>query len=476
MGKIKGIDISYWQGTVDFNKVKNDGIKFVILREGYRQTVDDNFFEYVKGCTKAGIPVLGVYHFCYALNVDQAKQEAVSCINNVKKAGLGKDVIIFFDFEYDTVTKAKAKGVNLGRSECIAFTKAFCEQVEKLGYKAGIYSNIDYYKNMYSKDLIDKYVFWLAHYTTGEPAYSCVFQQYGSTGKVNGISGNVDMDWFFGNLKERKVETVNDRQKVLDVARSWIGCKESDGSHRKIIDVYNSHKPLARGYAVKYTDAWCATFVSAVAIKAGVTDILPTECGCGQQVELFKKLGEWVENDGYKPSAGDVIFYDWDDSGSGDNTGWSDHVGIVESCDGKTITVIEGNKNDAVGRRSIPVNGRYIRGFGVPKYSSKESTKPSTPSPQKKKTVDELAKEVINGKWGNGDARKKALTDAGYDYSAVQNRVNQILKGSSKKSVEELAREVIQGKWGNGQERKDRLTKAGYDYSAVQKRVNQILS
>lgn len=526
MGKQKGIDISYWQGNVDFSKVKADGIQFVILREGYRQTVDAKFHEYVKGCNNAGIPILGVYHFSYALNEEQAKQEAVFCIEQMKKAGLGTDVIVFFDFEYDTVDKAKAQGVTLGKTQCIAHTKAFCEQVTNLGYKAGIYSNIDYYKNMYDEDLIKKYVFWLAHYTNGDPAYSCVFQQYGNTGKVNGISGNVDMDYYFTDEGKGVVNMSKSASAVVAQAQSWIGCKESDGSHKKIIDVYNSHKPLARGYAVKYTDAWCATFVSACAIKAGVTDILPTECGCEPMVNLFKGLGEWVENDAYVPSAGDVIFYDWDDSGSGDNTGWTDHVGIVESCDGKNIVVIEGNKNNAVGRRTIAVNGKYIRGFGVPKYTSKatdtstakksideiaqeviqglwgngddrknrltsagydysavqskvnqllKGKTTSTPS----KSVDELAKEVINGKWGNGDARKKALTDAGYDYNAVQKKVNELLSGSSataSKSIDEIAKEVIQGKWGNGEARKTALTKAGYDYNAVQKRVNQMLS
>lgn len=91
-----------------------------------------------------------------------------------------------------------------------------------------------------------------------------------------------------------------------------------------------------------------------------------------------------------------------------------------------------------------------------------------------KKTVDELAHEVIDGKWGNGDERKKRLTAAGYDYCAVQKRVNEILY-KPKKSVDELACEVIHGDWGNGEERKKRLIAAGYDYSAVQKRVNEIL-
>ena len=155
---------------------------------------------------------------------------------------------------------------------------------------------------------------------------------------------------------------------IITQARSWLGCKESDGSHKKIIDVYNDHKPLARGYKVKYTDAWCATFVSAVAIAVGYTDIIPTECGCGQMLELFKKLGCFVEADTHVPSPGTILFYDWEDTGKGDNTGWPDHVGIVESVSGSTITVIEGNYSNSVKRRYIAVNAKLIRGYGVPKY------------------------------------------------------------------------------------------------------------
>ena len=164
------------------------------------------------------------------------------------------------------------------------------------------------------------------------------------------------------------------RQKGVKSAVSYLGCKEADGSHRKIIDLYNSHKPLARGYAVKYTDAWCSTFASAVAIAAGLTDIIPTECGCEKHIALFKKLGAWVENDAYVPKPGDYIFYDWQDGtnyATTDNTGAADHVGIVTEVNGSTITVIEGNMSDAVGYRHIAVNGRYIRGYGVPKYASK---------------------------------------------------------------------------------------------------------
>lgn len=158
------------------------------------------------------------------------------------------------------------------------------------------------------------------------------------------------------------------RSNIVGQAKSWIGRKEADGSHKEIIDVYNDHTPLARGYRVKYTDAWCATFVSACAIKCGYTEIIPTECGCQKMIELFKKMNRWVENDSYTPAAGDIIFYDWQDNGVGDNTGRSDHVGIVEKVNGNTIIIIEGNFSNSVKRRTLRVNAKNIRGYGIPNY------------------------------------------------------------------------------------------------------------
>lgn len=201
------------------------------------------------------------------------------------------------------------------------------------------------------------------------------------------------------------------RQKLVETAKSYIGCKESDGSHRKIIDIYNAHKPLAVGYEVKYTDAWCSTFVSAMSILCGLTDILPTECGCGRHIELFKNLGEWVEEDGYVPSPGDIIFYNWSDNGTGDCTSGASHVGIVTSCDGKTITVIEGNISNAVGYRSIAVNGRYIRGFGVPKYDKLAEEKISMTKEEFEKLMQEYLADLNDndsGEWSDA-ARRWAI-------------------------------------------------------------------
>lgn len=163
--------------------------------------------------------------------------------------------------------------------------------------------------------------------------------------------------------------------KVIEQALAWLGYNEADGSHRKIIDVYNSQKKLPRSYPVTYTDDWCATFVSAVAVKLGYTDIMPTECGCEEMIKLYQKIGCWDENDARVPNPGELIFYDWQDNGKGDNQGYTNHVGIVEKVANGKITVIEGNYSNSVKRRTINVDGLYIRGFAVPKYAEETAPK-----------------------------------------------------------------------------------------------------
>lgn len=197
------------------------------------------------------------------------------------------------------------------------------------------------------------------------------------------------------------------RAKVAAAAKKYLGCKESDGSHRQFIDAYNGFKPLPRNHRMTYSAAWCATFVSAVAIECGLTDIMPVECGCGYMISLYKKLGRWREDENYTPKAGDVIFYDWQDGANyatTDNTGSPEHVGIVINVVNQVITVIEGNKNDKVDTRLVNCNGRYIRGYGLPDYSSKATheVKP-TPKPAVKKCpYAEPTKDLWRGSSGNG--------------------------------------------------------------------------
>ena len=166
---------------------------------------------------------------------------------------------------------------------------------------------------------------------------------------------------------------------VLNQARAWIGCKESNGSHKQIIDVYNAYTPLARNYKVKYNDSWCMTFISACFIKAGLAALCPLECSCGNAITKAKEMSIWQENDDITPNVGDLIMYDWDKK-----DGWPEHVGIVEAVSGNQITVIEGNKSDAVARRTIAVGNASIRGYIHPKYDEATTvippSQPTVPS------------------------------------------------------------------------------------------------
>jgi hypothetical protein len=213
------------------------------------------------------------------------------------------------------------------------------------------------------------------------------------------------------------------RQKVVNIAKAWHGCRESDGSHKPIIDLYNSHKPLARGYKVQYTDEWCATFVSAVSVKAGLTGIMPTECSCSRMIELYKAAGRWKEADDYTPQPGDVMMYDWNDTGRGENTGAPDHVGIVVSVTGKTIRVIEGNKGEAVAYRTISVNGKYIRGYCLPNYASKATAASTAPA---EKSVTVSLPQLRNGSQGASvRVLQQLLTAKGYSTQGVDGDMGQ---------------------------------------------------
>lgn len=157
---------------------------------------------------------------------------------------------------------------------------------------------------------------------------------------------------------------------MVEQAESWLGSRESDGSHLPILDIYNRHEPLAVGYTVQPEDSWCATFVSTVAIQKGCTSILPTECSCGRQIELFRSLGRWEERDNAIPLPADLIYYDWDMTERGECQGWPDHVGLVVGTKWPFVKVIEGNKDDSVSYRVILLNDKTIRGFGKPDYAA----------------------------------------------------------------------------------------------------------
>ena len=159
------------------------------------------------------------------------------------------------------------------------------------------------------------------------------------------------------------------RLSLIHTAQQWLGCREEDGSHMPIIDLYNSQEILPMDYKMEYTDSWCAAFVTAAAIRAELTDLIPPECGCERQIGLLQDMGIWQEKDTFFPQPGDLIYYAWDEKPFGDCTGWADHVGIVAGTCYPFVKVIEGNKDDCVDYRIVSIWNSAIRGYGTPNYS-----------------------------------------------------------------------------------------------------------
>lgn len=162
---------------------------------------------------------------------------------------------------------------------------------------------------------------------------------------------------------------------VVKLIRSWVGIKEGSEDHEMILNIYNAQKPLPRGYQMTMSDPWCAAAATAVAVKLGYTDIIPCECSCGKLIQKAKEMGIWVEDESVTPCPGWFALYDWGDDGKGDCTGDPEHIGIVTEVVNGQILVAEGNYAgedgiDGVGIRPIALNGRYLRGFIVPKYDA----------------------------------------------------------------------------------------------------------
>lgn len=227
----KGIDLSKWNGDIDFSKVKESGIEFVLLREGYGRTTDSKFFKYANQCKDRDLPILGVYHFSYALTKYEAEQEAVLACKNVLESGLPDDTIVFFDYEYDSVTYANGYGYKPTKKTCTEFTKAFCEMVEKLGYRSGVYYNVDFETNWYEKGFLEKYVRWVADWRSGQTHPEAAIHQYSSKGTVPGILGCVDMDYFRPELVKMEVKPMTNTERI---AREVLAGKWGNGLIRRI--------------------------------------------------------------------------------------------------------------------------------------------------------------------------------------------------------------------------------------------------
>lgn len=190
----KGIDVSQWQPTVDWNAVKASGIEFAIIRSGYGKYVsqeDPKFDEHMKGAQAAGLNC-GTYWYSYALTVEDAYQEAEACYQIIKDYDFTYPV--YFDIE-DPSQKY------LSTAQVSAIIEAFCSTLQAKGYYVGLYSYASFLNTRVLDSVLDKYDVWVAHFGVSKPDYGKEYEmwQYSSTGTVSGISGEVDLDYSYIN-------------------------------------------------------------------------------------------------------------------------------------------------------------------------------------------------------------------------------------------------------------------------------------
>lgn len=375
--ELNGIDVSAYQGAINHAAASAAGIKFAILRISEQGNKTDATFEAnYKGFTSNKVKV-GVYKFSYALNTADAAAEASSVLSILNNRKL--DFPVFYDLEWEQQRK-------LPKASVSALVKAFRDPIIKAGYQFGIYCNTDWYNNVLDRSAMP-YEYWLASYpykdtgavVEGLRPSGGVGWQYSSKGTVSGISGNVDMDLFYKDYSSgppavipvTPVTSVSQRTKMIVKMQSYLGLQEPNGDDI-IIKLYNGIRP-AGSYQMAITDPWCHATIAVAAYESGNGDIIPITAYCPDGINWFKAKGRWHDRtSGYVPLPGDIIYYDW----AGD--GVSDHVGMVETVLKTTLTVIEGNKNDACERRVIDMSSTYIMGYGAPVYKTIASS--STPS------------------------------------------------------------------------------------------------
>jgi len=492
--KIKGVDVSKWQGSIDWARVARDGVKFAMVRLGYGSKdgtacgVDSYYQKNVEGALKNGIAV-GCYFYSYALSVEAVKREAAFVIQQLAQYK-GR---ILYPIAFDIEDNSQA---GLGRNTLTAMVTAFCSALEAAGYYASFYCNLNWAKNMLDMSVLARFDFWLAQWASA-PTYSghgFNMWQSSSKGAVAGISGNVDMDTAFVDfeavIKERGLNGYTGAapqpeakpgkgcyaSAVVAVAAGEIGYLEKETNSQLDDKTANAgdenFTKYARDFDQKFPAwyngkkngfAWCDMFVDWCFLTAfGYENALRLLCqperscgaGCTYSLSYYRNRGQFHTSN---PEPGDQIFF-------GNSINSSSHTGIVEKADGSRVYTIEGNTSDRVARRSYALNDSKIIGYGRPAYDAEAApSAPVTPSNPPQKTVDELVDEVLAGQWGNGQERKNRLTAAGYDYATVQDAVN--ARCAAQKAAEKLAQDIAA-----------QLKSSGCDAAAVLKRVNEILA
>ena len=217
---IKGSDISYWQGNVDFDRMYKAGIRFVIIRAGYGTTQDKNFITYINAAIKAGLMV-GIYWFMYAKSEAAARNNAKKCIEVIAPYKAYIHCMVWADWEYDSDANAGAM-TSAKRSSLV---RVFLSQLEAAGYQVGIYSNQDYIQSgKFTPSLVSVYPLWFAKYSAsmgkyaerGKDGHPYIWQKTSKgTGKDYGVASTyLDLNWGYFEIKEVGINTETVLDKV----------------------------------------------------------------------------------------------------------------------------------------------------------------------------------------------------------------------------------------------------------------------
>ena len=169
------------------------------------------------------------------------------------------------------------------------------------------------------------------------------------------------------SISVNRPQAASQQDRVLAAAAAMVGVRGGSAEHQRLVNDYNSVRPLPVGYAVKNTDDWCDIFTTVIFQREGLSDLIGRECGVERHIHIFQRLGIWNEDGNSTPSAGDIITFNWDKD-TQQNDGWADHIGIVEKVENGIIHTIEGNSNNVVKRNTYRIGHGNIRGFATPRY------------------------------------------------------------------------------------------------------------
>ena len=263
VSKVYGIDVSYYQGNIDWKKVKNSGVEFVIIRVGYRGygsagtlVEDPRFKTYLDGATKAGLKV-GVYFYTQAITTAEAKAEAKFVLDRIK--GYSLQMPVYYDIESVDYDTGRLDSAGLSKAQKTALCTAFCDTIIKSGYSAGVYANytwLNYYID--GAGLGKKYPIWLAHYTSNTNYDQRMdMWQYSGSGTVSGISAYTDVNvWYSGKLPLYVSDLISVKNTSTSNTFAWNGAPDATGYEvYQWIGTTDSYKLIGTTTSTKFTNS-----------------------------------------------------------------------------------------------------------------------------------------------------------------------------------------------------------------------------